>query len=78
MQEVFDELERLFPDITWAVYEPSQETQTMFGPGIMLRGRKDGKEKEFLLLDKDTDGNRFKWGIVIAHNLGCGNNVKVI
>lgn len=66
-----EELEELYPDITWETMEPSEEIEKNFGTGVILVGRKDGRQKEFFILEEDK--RHMQWGHVIANYLHQGD-----
>jgi hypothetical protein len=67
MDKVLSKLQHEYPDIQWGIAEPDSGVLEAFGNGMVLFGKKDGKQKEFFILEEDK--NRLKWGKVIANYL---------
>lgn len=71
MKKVIKELEQRFQSISWSYHSPKLEVVDEYGEGLLLRGVKQGKVKEFYVLDKDKQ--LLRWGVVIANELGDEN-----
>lgn len=67
MDKILTKLSNQYPEIKWGMIEPSSDVLEQFGNGMVLFGQKDGKSKEFFILEHDP--NRLKWGHVIANYL---------
>lgn len=67
MDKTIKQLSNLYPDIKWAMVEPSVDIMNAFGDGIVLSGEKDGEVKDFFILAKDN--RKLQWGHVIANYL---------
>ena len=62
-----EELEKLYPDIKWDTMEPNPDVEENFGTGIILRGSRDMRQKEFFI--REDDDKHLQWGHIIANYL---------
>lgn len=71
MDGVIKQLQERFPSIDWSIHSSTSDVVESYGPGVILRGHKAGKVKDFYVLDQDKQ--KLRWGVVIAHELGDDN-----